>query len=215
MHLHAERVAEAAATPKERLSQLVDLARPLRLAVARSAAEREAIYRLRCQTVIAQGWAQPEDFPDGMEHDAYDSRAVLIGGWDGQHLAATIRLVPPVPEAALPVENFFNLTLAPQGQVAEIGRIIVAPAYQKRRHVVFMALLCKACLEAWDLGLTHIGGSDTPSMLRLYRMLGCQLTIVGPAKRHWGEERFPITINLNEEAVSSLTERWYRLATRG
>src|SRR5438132_2727031 len=76
---------------------LLARAAPICFAIAQTPAEREALYRLRYQTAIGRGWVKPEDFPDGLERDPYDERAVHLAGWDGTVLAASVRL--PTEEA--------------------------------------------------------------------------------------------------------------------
>src|SRR4051812_17034093 len=96
--------------------QLVALPAPLRFKVARTPAELEAVYRLRYRIAIARGWARPEQFPDGLEHDAYDARAVSIAAWDDGSLVAAARIVLPVPGELLPTEVAFGLEIEPRGR---------------------------------------------------------------------------------------------------
>ena len=55
-------------------------AAPVQFDRAGTPAEQEAAYRLRFDTVIAEGWATAADFPDGLERDEFDERAVT--SWD-------------------------------------------------------------------------------------------------------------------------------------
>ena len=193
----------------EILIKSLECTKPLRFAVAASSTELEAVYRLRYQVVTERAWGQAEDFPDGLERDEYDSRSMHIVGWDGDRLAASTRIVLPAPGYLLPVEEAFDVSIAPLGQTAEIGRSIVARAYSTIHHHVFKALLVKAALEAWALGMTHLCGTHTRSMIRLERMIGCRFTSVGDKKPYWGEERYPYLFSL-EEIAARVAERWYR-----
>src|SRR5262245_22108443 len=107
---------------------LVDKAAPIRFSVAQSLAEREAAYRLRYQALLDRG-AKPADFPDGLEHDEHDERALQILGWDGNNPIATGRIVLPAPNILLPTEQAFGLTIEPRGQVVDIGRYTVLHEY--------------------------------------------------------------------------------------
>jgi N-acyl-L-homoserine lactone synthetase len=191
-----------------RLERVVDAARPLRFDVARDPAEVEAVHRLRYQTVVAAGWASAAEFPDRLERDGDDDRAVHIAGWDGPAMAAAMRLVPPAPGRPLPVEAGFDLQLEPAGRVAEFDRIVVAPGHRQSQHTVLQALLATACLSLWELGCTEVAGAQTDGMLRLYRGLGCPVRVVGPARRYWGEQRHPVMITLDERAVLAIVNGW-------
>lgn len=193
----------------EMLIKALECTKPLRFAVAESSTELEAVYRLRYQVVTEREWVQPEDFPDGLERDVYDSRSVHIVGWDGDLLVASTRIVLPAPGCLLPVEEAFDVRIAPIGQTAEISRSIVARAYSTIQHRVFKALIVKASLEACALGMTHLCGTHTRSMIRLERMLGCRFTPLGDKKQYWGEERYPYVLSL-EEIAPLVAERWYR-----
>jgi hypothetical protein len=48
----------------------VAAAAPVRIAIAASPADRDAVYRLRYQHVIQADWATPEELPDEREHVA-------------------------------------------------------------------------------------------------------------------------------------------------
>src|SRR5262245_21357653 len=121
----------AAAEEDDRLSRLVqadELARrlvshiaPIRIDIARSLAEREATFRLRYQVTLAQGWGQAEDFPDGLERDAYDDEALHLAAWDVSTLAGTARLVFPASDRPLPTESAFDLIIEPWKRVADGG----------------------------------------------------------------------------------------------
>jgi N-acyl-L-homoserine lactone synthetase len=186
---------------------LVAAAAPIRLEVARSKAEREAVYRLRYQVVVSRGWARPEDLPEGMERDSFDERAIHILGWDGESLIATARIVLPLKDALLPTEQAFDLVVEPRGQVADMGRQIVSSDYTSPQHRVFAALLARTWLEIRAAGFSLICGDFTAPMLRLYRIMGFQVAQLGPARPFWGEERFPILVDVASSA-SKLIDRW-------
>src|SRR5919198_3994693 len=113
--------------------QLEARARPVRFRAAIAPGEVEELFRLRYRTVVDQGWARPEEFPDGLERDAFDDRAVHLGGWAGGALAACARLVFPEPGLGLPTEDAFGLAI-PGGRAVDVGRGIVAPAWREGSH---------------------------------------------------------------------------------
>jgi N-acyl-L-homoserine lactone synthetase len=179
----------------------------LRFDIARDESQRELVYRLRYQTIIDRGWAQPGDMPDGMEHDHYDEKAIHIVGWDGNKLATTSRIVLPEEGLILPTEEAFHIQIEPRGRVADMGRQIVAREYSSIKHKVFAALLARTWLEIRAHGYSLVGGDFTPAMLRLYRIMGFDVKQLGPAQPFWGEERFPIMVDI-AKSMMALMERW-------
>jgi N-acyl-L-homoserine lactone synthetase len=181
-------------------------ASPLRFGIARSAAELEAVYRMRYEVVIERGWAEPEQFPDGLERDAYDEGAIQIVAWDDRVLAASTRLVLPAPDRPLPTEAAFDLVIEPRGKIADIGRTCVAPAYRDVRGRVVLALLGHAWLEAQSRGFSEIAGIFTGSVCRLYRRQAIPIRVLGPGRLYWREERFPVMVQ-PLQAIQALAER--------
>jgi N-acyl-L-homoserine lactone synthetase len=186
------------------VGKMIDATGSIRFEVAQTPAEREAIYRLRYQTVIEQGWAQPEDYPDGLELDGYDDKAVHIAGWDIERLVGSARIVFPIPGQPLPTEADHSLEIDPLGQVADVSRTIVVPAYSEGQHRISGALMGRCTLEVLARGYYLISGSATLSMTRLYRRLGYVFTILGEPKHIWGEERYPIRFDPVASAVGIL-----------
>jgi N-acyl-L-homoserine lactone synthetase len=179
----------------------------LRFDIAHDDSQREEVYRLRYQTVIERGWAQPGDMPDGMEHDHYDEKAIHIVGWDGNKLATTSRLVLPEDGLVLPTEEAFNIQIEPRGQVTDMGRQIVAREYSSIKHKVFAALLAKTWLEIRAHGYSLVCGDFSPAMMRLYRIMGFDVNQLGPAQQFWGEERAPIMVDV-AKSMLALLDRW-------
>ncbi|HVO70853.1 MAG TPA: hypothetical protein VMT24_12455 [Aggregatilineaceae bacterium] len=170
---------------------LAESAAPVRFAVAQSTAEREAAFRLRGQALIERGAARPEDFPDGMEYDEHDERAVQIVGWHGQWPIATGRLVTPAPGKVLPTEQAFGLTIEPRGQVVDIGRYVVLGKFAQKESRYFVGLLGFCWLEARRRGYIRVCGTASAGMLRHYRRIGFIVTELAPPHVYYGEERFP------------------------
>jgi N-acyl-L-homoserine lactone synthetase len=182
-------------------------AAPVRYGVARTDAERDAVYRLRYRVVVERGWARPEDLPDGRERDAYDAVAVHVVGWDGETLAAAARLLFPSESYRLPTEAAFDVLVEPRGQVADMGREIVARTHTDARHRIFAGLLGQCWIEARARGFCHLCGVFTPSMVRLFHLMGIEIAVLGPARPFWGEERQPILF-VPEAAAEALIRKW-------
>jgi hypothetical protein len=177
---------------------------PYRFTVAATPAERATAYTIRCGAVVSQGWAPPDAFPDGLEHDEYDDAAVHVVGWDGDEAISTGRLV--IPPAPLPTEQSCGFVVEPRGLVVDVGRMSVVPTYQTYRHAAFIALLCRLYLEM-RAGYQVACGMMSPRAQKLLRQLGLQLEILGPDRDYWGEPRAPVRFALTVNAPS-LGDRW-------
>lgn len=187
-------------------------AAPVRYSVARSPEELDAIFRLRYEVIVAQGWADSSDFPDGRERNADDARAVHLAGWDGSNVAVSARLIFPSPDHRLPTEEVFGLDVEPRGQVVNVDRLIVAPAYSGRQHRLLLGLLGQTWLTARAGGCNVWVGIDSPGMIRLYRVLGFEGTALAPARLFWGEERVPFRFD-GVASARNVIARWASTAT--
>jgi N-acyl-L-homoserine lactone synthetase len=163
---------------------------PLRLALASSAWEREAVYRLRYRQVIAAGWAYPADLPDGMEHDRFDERATHVMAWNEDALVGTCRLVFPDEGCPLPAEAPFDLTIEPRGQAPTIDRLLVDVPH--RGGGIVIAVLAKAWLEVRQRDFELISGVATERAIRMFRRMGLDVTVLAGPRLYWGEERYAI-----------------------
>jgi N-acyl-L-homoserine lactone synthetase len=169
---------------------------PLNFDIARSAEDVDAVLRLRYRCVVEEGWAAPSSFPDGRERDEYDDVATLIMCRDGDEMAGCMRVIVPSPERLLPTEREFGIRARPQGMVVEAGRIIVAPGARiGRSHLVIAGLCARSWMAMSSLGYERALSTATPELIELYRGLGLQITVIGPSRMHWGEERAPIQID--------------------
>jgi N-acyl-L-homoserine lactone synthetase len=182
-------------------------AAPVRFSVAQSSAEREAAYRLRYEVVTDQGWAKPEKFLDGLEQDGYDAQAVHLLGWDDQRAIATTRLVFPTAGQLLPTEVEFELRVEPRGQVVDGSRAIVAGTHTDYQHRIFAGLLGCTWFEMQARGFYYLCGAAVPAMIRICRSIGYHITVLGPARQYWGQQRHPIRFDV-PESISTLLERW-------
>ena len=192
-------------------AQLIAGAAPVRFSLAQSAAELEAVYRMRYQVVVEHGWASPKDFPARLEKDAYDRRGVHLVGQVDHTVVATTRLVFPAPGQVLPTEADFELKVEPLGRVADGGRAIVSKAYSDLQHRIFAGLFGLSWFQLKEHHLYYLCGAATGAMIRLCRGMGYQVTLLGPARQYWGEQRYPIRFDVLE----SIPQLWARLRHTG
>ena len=178
------------------------VAQPVKFDVARTPDERQAIYAQRCETVIARNWAQANEFPDQMERDEYDGRSVHVRGLLGKTLVASGRIVLPESGRPLPVEAKYGME--PNVGHVEIGRTIVAVNGRSRRHQVFAGLMGQCLHEVLDREYFHIVACASRQLLRIYRRMGLEVTILNGAAEVWGEQRYPVKIDLVTSAKGML-----------
>jgi hypothetical protein len=165
---------------------------PIRFAVAATAADRDAVYRLRCRAVIDRGWGRPDDFPDGRERDGDDDRAVFVAAWEGSRIVGAARIIYPTAGERLPVEALYGINVEPQGCVVQVDRVTVDRSLRDRRSRVLLGLVTSCWLEMRQHGFHVWAGIVSQGMFRLYRGLGFEATILAPPRRFWGEGRLPV-----------------------
>jgi N-acyl-L-homoserine lactone synthetase len=168
----------------------------LRVAVAVTPDERDAIHRLRHRQVVGHGWATAGDLPEGIERDAHDEHSLQIGAWVSRNLVGGMRLVLPVSGQRLPVEEAFELDIEPRGALVEAGRLVIAPEYRgDPAHRAWGALFARAWLTLRERGFTLLCGAASPVMVERLRALGLPFEVLGPPRTHWGEERVPVRLD--------------------
>ena len=97
-----------------------------------------ALYALRYQTYCLEcGFLPPADYPDGLEIDAFDSRAAHFAATNTEgHVAGTVRLVLSPNGEAFPFErhcpSFDDFKPPPSGEAAEVSRLAVRSQYRRR-----------------------------------------------------------------------------------
>lgn len=173
---------------------------PIKFRLA-TALELDEVFRLRYRTIVDEGWARAEDFPDGRERDEFDDDAIHVVGIDGQALAATSRLVLPLARRPLPTEEAFELAVPLPSGLVDLGRMVVAPDYRNGNHRIFAGLLGRAWLETRAGGFDGIVGSASVAVIERYEKLGLQVAILGHPRRYWGEERFPVCLDVGATAA--------------
>jgi N-acyl-L-homoserine lactone synthetase len=168
----------------------------IRVAVAQTPSEQDAIHRLRHEQVVGHGWASPDDLPAGVERDEHDPFAVQVGAWNGATLIGAMRLVLPNAPRPLPVEEAFGVYIAPRGRVVEAGRLVVAPSHRgDPSHRIWGALFARAWLSMRGLGFSLLCGAASPMMVQRLRALGLPFEVLGAPRTYWGEQRVPVRLD--------------------
>lgn len=180
-------LAEGDATAAELLAEL----EPLRFREAATAAEEEAAFRLRYRAVVEMGMLPATAFRDGRERDLDDAGAVQILGWEATRPIATCRLVLPAEGRPLPLETAFGVVLPAGHAIVEWGRVVVDPAWRGDGHSIFLGLAARGWLSMRARGYAAAVGATPKRLLALFDALGFAVTVIGPPRIYWGEERVP------------------------
>jgi GNAT superfamily N-acetyltransferase len=189
-------VVESPVAIADRLAERLIAAVPQRLGPARTQGDRNAVYRLRYQTVVEMGWAKPEEMPDGIERDEDDDRAVLVCAHDGDELAGTARVVLPREARPLPLEREFELEVESR-ETVEIGRLVILPRLRgDARHGLLLALFAQCWLEMRMRGFSELICAAPQRLIDVYRSLGFTVIPLNAPREHWGEERFPVRFDV-------------------
>ena len=168
----------------------------VRIGVAHTISELGAVHRLRHRDVSADGWAGAERAPDGLEPDPYDDHALQLAAWRGTALVATMRLVLPVPGRRMPTETAFGLDLEPRGEVVDVGRLLVGPAFRgDPAHRAWGGLFALAWQESRARSYTVMAGIASKQLVERYRSLGITVEILGPSRMDAGTELAPIRLD--------------------
>jgi GNAT superfamily N-acetyltransferase len=188
-----DEVGTASLDATDRLAhRLIAACRPIRLAAADGDDELEAVFKLRYEVVVSQGWRNPDELPGGLERDAYDDRAVQVAAWDESRIAGTVRVIWPRAGVPIPVEAEYDVAVEPQGRVVGAGRLIVAPDYRGDGHRLLGGLAASVWLAMRQAGYRWAAGTATHDMIGLFERLGFDVAILSEPRSSWGELRYPI-----------------------
>jgi N-acyl-L-homoserine lactone synthetase len=184
---------------------------PLRFDPASDEHECEAAFRLRYRAVVERNMTAAEQFPEGLEQDEFDSRAIHIVGWDGERPVATCRLVLPEDGQRLPLEQDFCIELAAREQTVELGRMVIEREHRGAGHRMLIGLASRAWLCMRERGLTDVVAATPARLAQLFGTLGFAVTVLGPPRIHWGEERLPFHCD-GLATLSRIQQLWAGLA---
>ena len=151
------------------------------LGVADSPSDLIAAHRLRYRDASEHGRSTAEGDRDGLERDAYDTRALQICAWDGDDtLVGTLRLVLPMPGKRLPVEEAFELAVEPAGEVVDVGSPVVAQGLaSERARQVADGLVAQAWFETRARGYLVMAAIASSRLTEHYRALGLDVEVIG------------------------------------
>ena len=92
------------------------------------------------------------------------------------------------------------MSIEPVDGVVDIGRAIIVKDYRSAEHALFGALLGRCWLEIRARGYQNLCGAASGPRLEHCQQFGLPLRIVGPSRRYWGEDRYPVFLDGREFA---------------
>jgi N-acyl amino acid synthase of PEP-CTERM/exosortase system len=176
-------------------------------------------FRIRFQVYcIDNAFEDPDDNPDGLETDPYDSHSVhsLLTHRSSGNAIGTVRLVLPFrggERRLLPMQRFAGavagdaLAPFPIARTAEISRFSIVKSFRHhtpdsgveatltpeewRKLLFHLPLgLIKSCVEmSAREGITHWAAVMEPALLRLLTRLGIHFNPLGPLVNHHGRRQ--------------------------
>jgi N-acyl-L-homoserine lactone synthetase len=188
-------------------ADILDWLCPLRFDEASGETERREAFRLRYRAVVEGGMDRADRFPDGLEQDDHDVDAVQLIGWDGDQAVATCRLVFGQSGRPFPLETAFALTLPSRERTVEWGRVTIHSRRRGQGHRLVMGLAARGWLTMEALGATVAIGITPERLVAFFTTLGFPLTVLGPPRVYWGEERVPILCE-GVQAAAALGRFW-------
>jgi N-acyl amino acid synthase of PEP-CTERM/exosortase system len=174
-------------------------------------------YSLRYQVYCKERHFLPaEDYPDGLEMDAFDRYSVHVGvldAWD--ELAATARVVSLTKAGAgFPLFRHCRIfadeteLIEPDNNVVEISRLSMSRRYRRRpvdgvperrdvRRQAFLTLLKGIYQATKRMDATHWLAATEKSLQRLVEQYGFPFRVIGP-EADYGGPVAPYLMNLAE-----------------
>ncbi len=188
----------------------------------------EQIFRLRYDVYVEEcRYIDSDDYPDGLEHDKYDSQAQHFAAIDSEgDVVGAIRLILP-GRHPLPLEQKSSLFLnprkiCPQLRFAEISRLIVSEKFRKKKDFLRLCEDSKNCpskysdalsrciakcitiglcssvfAESKRLDITHWYALMERKLYVLFAKYGFKFTCIGPEVSYFGPV-FPYVVSISD-----------------
>jgi len=154
---------------------------------------------------------------DGKERDKYDDEApvyLIYADDETQEVKGSLRLLPTTGPTLL--ADFFSDTLPTAAHLSaptiwECTRFClddtILGSGQREKLLLTSAVLIAALGEvALNAGIESIIGNFDPTMLRLYRRIGCEVEVLGSTRRY-GRPVYLGLFDISESILSKVKER--------
>lgn len=145
----------------------------IRIKIARTAAEMDAVHRLRHRVFAdEEGLFVPR--PDGRVADRFDELAATVNliAVDGDDVVGALRLTEPSP-AGLPTDGWFDFSASlPSDGLAGAGSMLCVDRSHRGSQGVFLGLIGMAHMWVTSRGVSHVVGLFNPAVERIFSWCG-------------------------------------------
>jgi len=176
----------------------------------------DKMFRLRARVFRDRlGW--DVHVSDGKERDKFDDEApvyLIYADDEAQEVKGSLRLLPTTGPTLL--ADFFSDTLPTAAHLSaptiwECTRFClddtILGSGQREKQLLASAVLIAALGEvALKAGIESIIGNFDPTMLRLYRRIGCEVEVLGSTRRY-GRLVYLGLFDISEPILSKVKER--------
>ncbi|MBI5742329.1 MAG: methyltransferase domain-containing protein [Candidatus Niyogibacteria bacterium] len=157
-------------------------------------AELDDVFRLRYD-VYAEYLRSlpPENYPDKMERDAFDDRAIHFAAYDRGRICGALRLIPDGERGFLMEENFALPADLDRTKTVELSRLIGRTRHDKSvSDKLFAAAYCYSS----EQGYRHWIGAWECNLKRFYAMRGWQFELLGEPVEYHNTRVVPVLLDL-------------------
>jgi N-acyl-L-homoserine lactone synthetase len=157
--------------------------------IAESVLDLEKCYRLRYQVYCEEKrWLSPNDFPDGMETDEFDNKAVHVMALDADfNCVGIMRIIKDCDHDRLPFLDHPGMKgkSYKTNNLAELSRFVITA--KTNRHLVLKGLLRLVYLTSRRIGVDNWVYVSEPSLIRFIDRYKYYFNpICAPAKYYGG-----------------------------
>lgn len=164
-----------------------------------TAAELKEIHRLRydvyCEYLRS---LPPENYPERMESDFFDDRAVHFAAYDRDRLCGALRLIPDGKSGFLMEENFVLPSDLDRARTFELSRLI-----GRKRHDVLVSekLFAAAYCYSLERGYRYWIGAWEAHLKRFYAMRGWNFIPLGEVTEYHNTHVVPVLLDLRTISI--------------
>jgi N-acyl-L-homoserine lactone synthetase len=180
---------------------------------AESDLDYEKCFRLRCQVYCNEKrWLSPENFPDGLEKDEYDDKAVHVMALDEDfNLVGIMRIIRECDHKRLPYLGHPGLKgkRYEAQNLAELSRLVITA--ERNRHLVLKGLFRLVYLTSRRIGVDNWVFVSEPSLIRFGARYNYYFDPICTPAKYYGGFTLVAVSNLNETEArwkTSNMETW-------
>ncbi|MCL6472855.1 MAG: GNAT family N-acetyltransferase [Firmicutes bacterium] len=147
---------------------------------------------------MEKNYLKAEDYPDGLECDAWDACSELFIAKNNSAIIATIRLIKESP-LGFPIESLFDIERpANTKSFAEVSRLIIHPKYRKLGPIITLGLYKTIFNYSERHGISHWFAILDNRLHRTFRRYGFVFEQLAEPKFCFGDITSPYLLSLEQ-----------------